>query len=52
MHRQRKQTTHREPETWNFPASNAQCVLPTLFSEILKASLNTGGKKNRGTAEG
>lgn len=46
MHRQSKQITYSEPETWNFPALHAQCVLPTLFSEILKASLNIGGGKN------
>ena len=45
MHRESKQTTCNEPETWNFPAPNAQCVLLTLFSKILEASFNAGGKK-------
>lgn len=47
MLRQSKQITYSEPEIWNLPAPNAQRVLPALFSEILIASLNTGGgKKN------
>lgn len=47
MHRESKQTTRNEPESWNFLAPSAQCVLLTLFSKILKTSFNTGRRGER-----